>query len=190
MRCAYCYNPHIVFGTGTISTSQAVEFLKKRQGLLDGVVLSGGEPTLFAGLADFCKTIKELGFATKLDTNGSNHIVLSKLVESGLVDFVSLDFKSTQEKWANIANGGSFGSFVKSLIFLVNSKINFEVRTTIHPALLDSADAAQMSSFLLANGYNREHFVQEYRHGKTIGNLPEPACGWKEKYNNNSLVWR
>ena len=191
LRCSYCYNPHIVFGHGSICVQDALGFLKKRQGLLDGVVMSGGEPTMYEGLLEFCKCVKALGFAVKLDTNGMNPMVLSKLQKENLLDFVSLDFKSTKEKWATVAVGGSFNAFANSLNFLIAHKTPFEVRTTIHPSLLNSEDLQQMSDFLHAHGYVGKHFVQAYRHTKTIGHIDEPKNGWIDDFNkNSSLVWR
>ena len=92
MRCIYCYNSDIVFSKrGKYSANELFAFLKKRINLLDGVVLSGGEPTLH-DLVPLCKEIKSMGFAIKLDTNGLNPDRVKELVEMELVDYIALDF--------------------------------------------------------------------------------------------------
>jgi pyruvate formate lyase activating enzyme len=173
MRCQYCYNPHIVFGKGEISADSALRFLHKRKCLLDGVVLSGGEPTMYDGLLDFCEAIKAQGYAIKLDTNGSKPARLQELLGRKLLDFVAIDFKAPPYKYTEIAGGGSFSSFEKSLKLLISSSILFEVRTTVHQALLDSADISWMRRFLYDNGYDKTLYLQAYRHSATIGNLED-----------------
>ena len=96
MRCLYCYNPEIVLGKGTATFSEAISFLKSRQGLLDAVVFSGGECLIHKNILDQIKTVKELGFLIKIDTNGSNPNVLKQLIKSNLIDYVALDFKGTK----------------------------------------------------------------------------------------------
>ena len=190
LRCDYCYNPHIVFSKGAISTQEALHFLKSRVALLDGVVISGGEPTGFGGLQAFCEQVKSLGFLIKLDTNGTNPDVVLSLLDNHLLDYVSLDFKSTSEKWRKIAKGSSFEAFSKSLALLLASKIDFEVRTTLHPDLLDNEDLKNMRNFLRANGYKGEYFVQAYRHGETLGVIKEPCFGWERKFVLDDISWR
>lgn len=107
-KCPYCHNPELVNGkwemeNGKCHDKAVVEFLKKRVGKLDGVVITGGEPTLHQDLPDFAKQIKEMGFCVKLDTNGTNPQMLQDLIENKLIDYVAMDIKAPIE----IQNCGS-----------------------------------------------------------------------------------
>ena len=136
MRCVYCYNKDIVFGEGEITEEEAIAFLQSRVGLLEAVVLSGGEATLYSDLEAFCKKIKQLKFKIKLDTNGLNPEMIQVLVENRLVDYISLDYKAPKEKYFEITKDKHFDSFSKTLNFLIQKQFSFEVRTTIHSDLL------------------------------------------------------
>ena len=91
MRCGYCHNPQIVLGKGRIGEGAVMDFLTRRRGLLDGVVLSGGEATTWSGLANFAEKVKAMGFAIKLDTNGLAPGVTPRLLEEKLLDRLALD---------------------------------------------------------------------------------------------------
>ena len=91
MACPYCYNPQIVREAGTLSEEEALNFLKTRQGRLEGVVLSGGECTLYPRLEQFCEAIKALGYKIKIDTNGSNPDCLKALISKSLIVAISED---------------------------------------------------------------------------------------------------
>jgi len=190
LRCAYCYNPHIVFGKGTISIAQVAAFLQKRRGLLEGVVMSGGEPTSCDSLIEICAYSKKIGYMVKLDTNGSNPDVLTKLLADKLLDFVSLDFKSTKEKWRLVAGGGSFDTFLESLDLLLASKVPFEVRTTVHPELLSDNDVRWMGEFLKRKGYDKRYYLQPYKHTDTIKKIKEPVGEWRDGFNKIDAIWR
>ena len=101
-RCPFCHNTELFTGQveEVMSTVEFLAFLKKRQGLLDGVCVSGGEPTLCPELEELLGQIKGLGFLIKLDTNGSRPAVLKKLVEAGLVDYVAMDVKNSPRRYA------------------------------------------------------------------------------------------
>ena len=177
LRCGYCYNPHIVHGPGKMGLKEVTDFLKKRQGLLEGVVLSGGEPTLCPALPRYAEAIKALGFKIKLDTNGIRPHTVKTLLEAGLIDYVALDFKAPPNKWERVTGREStgFDALMQTLGLLLKSGTDFEVRTTLHPDLLTAADLEQMIAFLRGAGYTRPLYVQHYRHAPTLGNL-EPAC--------------
>ena len=123
MRCLYCYNPEIVLGKGTTTFSEAISFLKSRQGLLDAVVFSGGECLIHKNILDQIKTIKELGFLIKIDTNGSNPNVLKQLIKSNLIDYVALDFKATRSNFQQITKSDLFPQFEKSFESLQEIKV-------------------------------------------------------------------
>lgn len=175
MRCGYCYNPDIVMGKGKISIDEVLQFLNRRKGLLDGVVMSGGECTMHPSLIDFALKVKALGMEVKIDTNGSRPEVLKKLYENNTLDYVALDFKATPQKFHAITKSDLFSPFEKSLSFLIDNNIPFEVRTTVHSEQLSSDDIYSMRDFLLKEGYRGTYFLQNYVNGvKTIENL-EPT---------------
>lgn len=162
MRCAYCYNLSIVLDTQSyIDERRLLDFLDSRKGLLEGVVLCGGEPTRYARLFELCRAIKAKGFAIKLDTNGTNPKLLKRL--SPLLDFVALDFKAPQEKFYDVTRSHLFKSFEESFRFLLQGTLAFEVRTTYHSALLGHNDISQMCAFLAHHGYKAPFYIQNYR---------------------------
>lgn len=172
LRCVYCYNPDIVFGEASISEQEALAFLKKRIGLLEGVVLSGGECTLYSNLIPFCSQIRKLGFRIKLDTNGMRPDVIASLIALELIDYVALDYKAPDSKMAQICGGGSEKRFWESFELLKNSTVAYEVRTTLHLDLLSEEEIVIMSKALKNSGYEGEFYVQLFREGNnTIGHL-------------------
>lgn len=161
MRCPYCYNPDIVqANNGKIPQEETMQFLRSRRGLLDGVVLSGGECTRFAGLESFIKDIKELGMLVKIDTNGSNPALLSSLAGRGLIDYAALDFKSPPALFRMVTSSKLYSKFEKSLDVLISSGLPFEVRTTWHSELLSTEDIYSMVSFVRSKGYQGTYYIQ------------------------------
>lgn len=167
LRCLYCYNADIVLGVGKISEDGALEFLKTRVGLLDGVVLSGGEATAYLQLDSFCEKIKKMGFKIKLDTSGVNPIMVEKLLTNGLIDFIALDFKGLQGSFEKITQKDLFKNFEKSLEIILKSDIDFEVRTTIHSGLLDENEINKMVDYLSKKGYQKTYYLQNYLHAES-----------------------
>lgn len=162
MRCQYCYNPDIVNAKmGEYTLDDLLDFLKKRVGLLDAVVLSGGEATCH-DLFVICNQIKKLGFKIKLDTNGSSPEQLKELIENNLLDFVSLDFKANENKFKMITKSNHYESFLDSLNILKNSNINYEVRTTLHNDLLEENDINEMQTILVETGYDKTFYIQKF----------------------------
>ncbi len=162
MRCLYCYNPEIVLGKGKIDFNEALSFLKTRKGLLDGVVLSGGECTLHKKIIDFIKEIKAMGFEVKIDTNGSNPKILNSLIRNQLIDYVALDYKSLPHTFKKLTQSGLFSEFEKSLQLLIQSKIPFEVRTTFHSSLIKENDFVKMIAYLEAKNFEGNYYVQHF----------------------------
>jgi pyruvate formate lyase activating enzyme len=139
-----------------------LRFLHTRIGHLEGVVLSGGECTLYPDLPDLCRKIKEFGFKVKIDTNGTCPDRLKTLIEMALIDFVSLDFKSPPLFFKMVTHSDMYDKVLQSLRLLIRSDINFEVRTTIHTALLDENAVNDMIDILLNEGYNGVYYLQNY----------------------------
>jgi pyruvate formate lyase activating enzyme len=173
MRCPYCYNKDVVFGEKRIEEDEIIEFLKKRVGLLDGVSFTGGEATLYKNLIPFARKIKNLGFDIKLDTNGINYDVIKILVNENLVDYIALDFKAPKYKFENITKNKNYDKFEKTLDFLINSDIEFEVRTTVHTDLLNEDDINEIIKTLHNKGYKNTYYLQNYfeTDKETIGNI-------------------
>ena len=142
-RCPFCHNADLVTGeagrdgaaadSSALSIDELFAFLGKRQGLLDGVCITGGEPLLQSGIDEFCTRVHELGFAVKLDTNGSFPGRLRALVEEGLVDYVATDVKNAPERYAETVGVPAFdlAPVQESLDFLRSGAVPYEVRTTV-----------------------------------------------------------
>jgi pyruvate formate lyase activating enzyme len=181
MRCGYCYNPDIVFGKGKISIDEVLDFLSRRQGLLDGVVMSGGECTIHPSLISLAKKVKALGMKVKIDTNGSRPDVLKELYENNTLDYVALDFKATPQKFHSITQSNLFSPFSESMDFLLSTGVAFETRTTIHSEQLYASDVLKMRDFLIQKGYKGNYYLQHFtNNSKTIEGLPDSN---KKEYN-------
>lgn len=162
MRCLYCYNPEIVLGKGKCSFDDAEAFLDSRKSLLDGVVLSGGECTMHQNIIPFVQKIKAMGFAVKIDTNGSKPLVLQQLIDLDLIDYVALDFKALPLKFQYITQSHWFLEFEDSLALLMASNIAFEIRTTAHSELIAAPELAKMVLYLEGKGFEGNYYVQHY----------------------------
>ena len=176
MRCGYCHNPDIVRGgKGHGTVGQALAFLQKRRGLLDGVVLSGGESTLYKDIVPFAEEIKRLGYAVKLDTNGTRPDVVREMLQKKLLDYVALDYKAPISKYKKVTATHLFNSFDETLMRLCRQDtVPFEVRTTVHHDLLDERAIADIMDDLSARRYRGVYYVQNYINNDTpqLGSLP------------------
>lgn len=179
MRCGYCHNPQIVRSKGRCSQDRVLSFLESRRGLLDGVVLSGGEATQHPGLADFTRRVKDMGFALKLDTNGIRPETVARLLADGLLDYVALDYKAPHQKFHAVTQSKNWPAFERTLSLLIRqSAIDYEIRTTVHTALLDEDDINRIIAHLETLQYRGIYYVQNFRHdpqGATLGGLPPQA---------------
>ena len=150
-RCPFCHNGLTLledFET-EVPFDEIVSFLKKRQGILDGVVISGGEPTLMPDLAEKIRVIKDLGFLVKLDTNGSNPDILLDLLEEGLIDYVAMDIKNSIDKYDLTAGAKvNHERILKSIEILKNSGIEYEFRTTLVKEFHTKEDMYEMGKML------------------------------------------
>lgn len=142
MRCGYCHNPELVLPerfAAEIPERQVMDFLKTRIGLLDGVAISGGEPTVQDDLVEFIKKIKDLGFKVKLDSNGTNPQMLRELIDGKMVDFIAMDVKGPIEKYTQIAARPINIDAIKESIELIKT-IPHEFRTTVVKGQLEVED--------------------------------------------------
>ncbi len=135
--CFYCHNRPILHGAQeTISEADALAFLAKRVGMLDGVVVTGGEPTLHKDLIPFLTKIKALGYPIKLDTNGSRPEVVKQVLDAGLCDTFAVDYKAPFRRYPEICGAGAdAGKVLDTIELLRSANVPFEVRTTVVPQL-------------------------------------------------------
>jgi len=141
--CPYCHNPDLAQGCATCSTNlngaNIWQFLEERRNFLDGVVISGGEPTLQPDLAHLCEKIKQMGYPVKLDTNGSRPEVLEQLLENGLIDYVAMDVKTDPCNYAPFIQKKSHPDHIVSSIRLImESGLPYEFKTTCIKPLVDT----------------------------------------------------
>ena len=151
-RCPFCHNVNLVLHPEKLDTIpfEYIETqLVRNRGWVDGVCITGGEPTLHDGLPELCAKIKEMGFLVKLDTNGTNPSMLKELVDRKLVDYVAMDIKAplTEQKYAK-ATGVKANEMLdkvkESVKLLLGSNIDYEFRTTVVPTLHDEEDIKQI----------------------------------------------
>ena len=163
-RCPFCHNASLVthIDGESIEEEEILSYLKKRQGLLDGVVVTGGEPTLQGDLADFLGKVKALGYAVKLDTNGTSPERLKTLVEKGLVDYVAMDIKNTAAKYPVTAGCGAavLGKVEESIDFLLADTVDYEFRTTVTAELHTPQDIGDIAKRIKgAKRYFLQNFI-------------------------------
>lgn len=161
-RCGYCHNPELINGEAKIE--EVFEFLKTRQGKLDGVVITGGEPCLQKDLPEFIKQVKELGFAVKLDTNGSFPEMLEKVLPD--LDYVAMDIKAPLEKYSQIVNVDvDTSKILKSIEVLKNGGVDYEFRTTVVKSQLSFEDFEKIGQ--LIQGAPR-YYLQRFEASKIL----------------------
>lgn len=136
LRCPFCHNSRLVIDpekTSEYSVDEILAYLKKRQGILDGVAITGGEPLLQPDIDEFIKKVRELGFAVKLDTNGTFPDRLKALVEQGLLDYVAMDVKNSPSGYSETVGIGGYdiSKIQESIGFLLENKVEYEFRTTV-----------------------------------------------------------
>lgn len=183
--CPFCHNADLVTGqqahggdaVSTVSLDEFFSFLVKRQGLLDGVCITGGEPLLQHNLAEFCERIHSLGYAVKLDTNGSFPENLRDLVERGFVDFVAMDVKNAPEHYADTIGipGFDLAPVRTSIEYLLSGPVPFEFRTTITRELHTSNDLLGIARWI---GSAPAWFLQSYIDAESVIAGPGNFHAW------------
>ena len=173
-RCPYCHNSELLDGKcePVMSEEKLLEFLQKRKGILDGVCITGGEPTLQPGLEEMLRRIKELGYPVKLDTNGYRPEVLEKLVNQGLVDYVAMDIKNGPDAYGETVGLSKMdlSRIERSIRFLTSGKVDYEFRTTVVAQLHSEQSMEQMGKWLfsLAGGPVKRLFLQSFVDRDTV----------------------
>ena len=156
-RCRYCHNPELVYPhlfTPSMPEEEIWTFLKRRQGTLEGVVVSGGEPTLQEDLVRFMGELKALGDKTKLDTNATSPEVLRELIDKKLVDFIAMDLKAPFEKYAAITGVEANSTILQQSMDLIRqSGLEYQFRTTYDKEVLTEGDIAALSQLTQGENY-------------------------------------
>lgn len=143
LNCFYCHNKQLIpnIKTSIVMQEEILTFLEKRKGLIDGVVITGGEPTIQTGLISFAEKIKALGYKIKLDTNGTNPEILNKLINLNLIDYIAMDIKAPFFKYSEITRVQTPIEFLSdSVNIIMKSKIDYEFRTTVVKKYLKQED--------------------------------------------------
>ena len=173
-RCPFCHNSELLDGTAeeVMEREEFLQFLERRKGLLDAVCVSGGEPTLQPKLPGFLERIKAMGFAVKLDTNGSRPHVLKELVSRGLVDYVAMDIKNSPARYAETAGAETdLKKLEESIQYLTGNVVDYEFRTTVLQQLHDVHSVTEMGTWVsvLAGGRKVSRwFVQPFVDRDTV----------------------
>lgn len=181
-RCPFCYNAELVLPEKIKEQSRVDEkeffnFLKERKGLLEGVVLCGGEPCFCKDLPDFIRKIRKLGYLVKLDTNGSNPKMLKDLIDEKLIDYVAMDIKAPLAQFPisnyqfpkyEKATGTKvdLDKIKKSVEIIKNSGIDYEFRTTVVPGIHTKEDIVEIAKWI--GGPKVKYYLQNFRPEKTI----------------------
>lgn len=153
LRCPWCHNALLVTRLGespALDETEVLSFLKGRRGLLDGVVLSGGEPLLQSGAADFLQRVRDMGYAVKVDTNGCYPQALAEILDRRLADYVAMDIKNSREKYAATCGLAALdlAPVDESLRLLRRSGVDFELRTTLVKELHAPEDMAAIGKWV------------------------------------------
>lgn len=183
-RCPYCHNPNILTAVSSnklFDESAVFDFLKSRRGKLDAVVVSGGEPTLQKDLINFFEKIKQLGFLTKLDTNGTSPQILKQLKVQGLVDYIAMDIKAPIDKYSQVTCVNvETKKIEQSIEFLKSSGIEYEFRTTTVASQLSISDFETIGKMLEGS---KTYYLQKFKPDVTLN----PQFADKTTYNNEEF---
>lgn len=164
-RCPFCHNGALVIGdvaAQRIDEEEVIDYLIKRRGMVDAVCVSGGEPTLQPDLGDFLRKVRDLGYLTKLDTNGLRPDVVKNLIDNGLLDYIAMDIKNSPEKY-HITTGVKDVDMEKirqSVDIIMSSGIDYEFRTTMMDELHTAEDMRAIASWI--EGAKR-YYLQKYK---------------------------
>ncbi|MBQ9448605.1 MAG: anaerobic ribonucleoside-triphosphate reductase activating protein [Acholeplasmatales bacterium] len=172
-RCPYCQNSELVLDiqdNELIPEEEVLDYLRERKKLLDGVCITGGEPTIQPDLIEFIKKVKDIGLLVKLDTNGSNPQVIKTLLDNNLIDYIAMDIKSVFSKYEIITcRNVNIDRLRESINLIKNSKIEYEFRTTVIKEFMTPEDIELIINYLNCKHYFLQKF--EDRETNIISNL-------------------
>jgi len=161
-RCPFCHNRQIVLKESELIKEEDVfKMLKERRKLLDAVVITGGEPTIYGNkLIDLIEKIKAMGFLVKLDTNGTNPVLVQKLINKNLIDYIAMDLKGSFEKYSGIVGANVDLQLIKDSIALIeDSGIDYLFRTTVYKEAHSKDDILEISNYVKDKS---KYFIQPY----------------------------
>ena len=163
-KCPFCHNFHLLYSasTDTIDGNELIDFLLKRQNVLSGVVISGGEPTLNDDLPAFFAILQSLGFKTKLDTNGTNPDMIDELLKLKLLDYIAMDIKNSFDKYeiTSGVKGIDLNAIKRSIKLIKGSSIGYEFRTTVVKELHEKEDFERIGEAIFgADNYYLQPFI-------------------------------
>ncbi|MBW1997729.1 MAG: anaerobic ribonucleoside-triphosphate reductase activating protein [Deltaproteobacteria bacterium] len=187
-RCPYCHNPELARGAGGGNGNRLDEedvycFLAQRRGFLDGVVVSGGEPTLQAELPRLCTKLKEMGYPVKLDTNGSRPEILKLLIDEGMVDYVAMDLKTIPSRYNLVADPDWDASdILRSTELIMKSGIAYEFRTTCVRPIVNEDDVLGIARIV----QGAQTYVLQRFHGEKVLN-PQFFRGGGQGYDDEGM---
>ena len=180
MRCPFCHNASLVTKAGsqpTIPEEEVFACLAKRKTILEGVCITGGEPTLYPDLPEFIAKIKELGFKVKLDTNGTNPAMIKTLVNDHLIDCVAMDIKNSPEKYSLSSGiaGFQMQQVLESAAYLLSGAVDYEFRTTVVKEHHTEEDMLSIGKWLAGA---KAYYLQDY---KDLGDVISPGLSGHTK---------
>lgn len=182
-RCPFCHNFGLVQDPGEpLDDGEVFGYLKKRTGLLDAVVITGGEPLIHPDIADLIEKVRALGYPVKLDTNGTFPARLAELLTRGLVDYVAMDIKNSREKYYLTAGCDvDLDSVNKSIMLLKSGTTDFEFRTTVVSQLHEEEDFVNIGEWIKGG---EKYYLQRFKDSENVpyGNLTAPSDSEMERF--------
>ncbi len=165
MRCPFCQNASLVLNPSSlpvIPEDEIFSLLKRRKNILEGVCISGGEPTIYDELPDFIKRIKDMGYLVKLDTNGTNPSMLTNLIEHKLIDYVAMDIKNSKSNYALTSGKPAveLGKIEESVAYLISSPLSYEFRTTVIKELHSEEDFHSIGKWIFGA---KSYYLQAFK---------------------------
>ena len=183
-RCPFCYNKDLVFGrVVTISEEEVLSFLEKRKVMLEGLVISGGEPLLQDDIVSFAEKVKKMGYLIKIDTNGMYPEMLKELIDRKLVDYIAMDVKAPKNKYDSLSGVKvDIKKIEKSIEMIRSSLINYEFKTTFASNLLTREDIVEIAKWLKGS---KRFYLQQFNNE---ANLISSKLQNSKPYSKDELI--
>ncbi|MFH1781360.1 MAG: anaerobic ribonucleoside-triphosphate reductase activating protein [Patescibacteria group bacterium] len=183
-KCPFCYNPELVNPDKyypEMPEQEILDYLEKRKNVLDGVVITGGEPLIYSDIENFIRKVKAMGYKIKLDSNGTNPKLLEDLIDKKLVDFVAMDIKNYLDKYDETTGVKVNKDNIKKSIDIIMKKApDYEFRTTVLPRLHKKEDFKKMGELIKGA---KQYYIQGFRPIKTL----DPEYAKEDSYTEKEL---